>query len=81
MLGFQRASREPLAFVGPKHMLVLAGSVIAASALSGFVIKDGPDDPQGWIERKPGFGLDDVVFAALVVGVYWLAKKTVAKGV
>mgnify|MGYP001171498069 CR=1 FL=1 len=53
-----------------KPWLVLAGGVFLGKWIAGFVVKEGPDDPTGFIEAKPGIGLDDFAeIGSIVVGI------------
>lgn len=58
-----------------KTALLLGGAVISASFVSGYLIKYGPDDPTGFVEASPGFGLDEIVHAGVVIGLFVLGKK------
>lgn len=57
--------------------------VVFAAALAGewiaenWIIKDGPDD-RGFIERSPGFGLDELARAGTVTVLALLGMKLFA---
>lgn len=53
-----------------KPWLVLGAGVLLGKFIAGFVVKESPDDPTGFVEAKPGFGLDDVAeIASIVAGI------------
>lgn len=59
-----------------KTLLILTGAAAAGNFVAErFILKDGPDDPSGFIEVKPGFGLDDVARAATIAVLAMLAHK------
>lgn len=61
-----------------KTLLILTGAAAAGNFVAErFILKDGPDDPSGFIEVKPGFGLDDVARAATIALIATLAHKMV----
>jgi len=38
-----------------------AGAVAAMYVVENFVLRESDDSPKGFITKKPGFGVDDVV--------------------
>ena len=61
-----------------KTLLILTGAAAAGNFVAErFILKDGPDDPTGFLEVKPGFGLDDVARAATIAVIAMLAHKLV----
>lgn len=54
-----------------KSWLILGAGIFAGKFLASFLIKESPDDPTGFIERKPdGFGMDDIAeIGAIAVGI------------
>lgn len=59
-----------------KGFVVLIGAAIVGNMVAEkFLLKAGPDDPDGFIEVKPGLGLDDVARGAAIAGVYMVAKR------
>jgi hypothetical protein len=59
-----------------KTLLILTGAAAAGNFVAErFILKDGPDDPSGFLEVKPGFGLDDVARAATIAVIAMLAHK------
>ena len=61
-----------------KTLLILTGAAAAGNFVAErFILKDGPDDPTGFLEVKPGFGLDDVARAATIAVIAMLAHKMV----
>ena len=59
-----------------KTLLILTGAAAAGNFVAErFLLKDGPDDPSGFIEVKPGFGMDDVARAATIALIAMLAHK------
>jgi len=61
-----------------KTLLILTGAAAAGNFVAErFILKDGPDDTSGFIEVKPGFGLDDVARAATIALIAMLAHKMV----
>lgn len=59
-----------------KSLLVLTGAAVAGNFVAErFLLKDGPDDTSGFIEVKPGFGMDDIARAATIALLAMLAHK------
>lgn len=60
-----------------KSFLITGGAVLAGMyVLRQFILKDGPDDPTGFIQvDRSGWGLDDLAEAATITGMIFLAKK------
>ena len=59
-----------------KTLLILTGAAAAGNFVAErFLLKDGPDDPSGFVEVKPGFGMDDVARAATIAVIAMLAYK------
>jgi hypothetical protein len=60
-----------------KGAAVAFGAVMLGDALSGYLIKDGPDDtgPLKIIARAPGIGWDDAAHAATIVVALWGTQK------
>lgn len=59
-----------------KGLLVLVGAAIVGNMLAEkFLLKAGPDDPDGFIEVKEGLGLDDLARGGAIAAVAYLARK------
>lgn len=52
---------------------VLAGEYVAEK----WVLKDGPDDPDGFIQMEDGFGLDEIARGVTVFVVTWAVLRLV----
>ena len=85
MLGSARSSFEPpgippntpMKLKGP---LILAGAILVGDQIAErFIIKDGDGDT-GFINRTPGFGLDEVAKLAVQVGLAVLAMRMFGGG-
>lgn len=61
-----------------KQMLILLAAAIAGPILADqMLVRYGPSDKKGFIDFKPGFGLDDVMVGAATVATYTLVRKVV----
>lgn len=59
-----------------KNLAILTAAAVAGNYVAErFLLKDGPDDPSGFVEVKPGFGLDDITRAATIAVFAMLAGK------
>jgi hypothetical protein len=58
-----------------QSLLRYAIGAIVGLFISDFLIKSGPNDTTGFIEAKPGFGLDDIVVALSIALAIWLVSK------
>lgn len=55
---------------------VLAGEFVAEK----FVLKNGEDDPDGFILMQDGFGLDEIARGVTVFLVTWYVLKLAGRG-
>lgn len=61
-----------------KHLLVYGGAAVAGNMIAErFILKDGPDDPSGFVEVKPGFGMDDIARALTIAALAIVAQRFV----
>lgn len=59
-----------------KGLLVVFGAAIVGNIVAEkFLLKAGPDDPDGFIEVKDGFGMDDAARGATIAAFAFLARK------
>lgn len=59
-----------------RKVLVLFGAVIVGNWLAErFLLKASEDDPTGFVVVSEGFGMDDVVRAAAIVGIASVADR------
>jgi hypothetical protein len=64
-----------------KQVAILTGAAILGNWLAErFILKDGPDDTSGFVEVKPGLGMDDVARGLTIAAVVMLANKYLPKG-
>lgn len=65
-------------FPGLMTILVGAGGVLAGEFVAEkFVLKNGDDDPDGFILMTPGFGLDEIARGVTVFLVTFMVLKLV----
>jgi len=58
-----------------KGPLILAGAIMAGDYIAEkFVISDGEGD-SGFVQRTPGFGMDEIVKVAIQVGLAVVAMR------
>lgn len=64
-----------------KQVAILTGAAIAGNWLAErFILKDGPDDTSGFVEVKPGLGMDDLARGLTIAAIVLLANKYLPKG-
>lgn len=70
------SSRTPTPHPMVKQLLIFGGAAVAGNYVAErFLLKDGPDDPSGFVEVKPGFGMDDITRALAIAAFAILAQR------